>query len=121
MYSAETDRGLRNAVSILEPDWVMDHGLNFEAIVGFDAPEEPTGPTPATLREHSTFLRVLSRVIYEEAEREPDLRFEADVQREGVARRLPRPVAGLTARALSICPLWSRKHAALRVAISTHA
>jgi hypothetical protein len=95
VYSVETDRGHRNAVSMLEPDWAMDHGLNFEAIVGFVVADGEVEPTAATLREHSTFLRVLSRVIYEEAEREPELCFEADVQREGfpylLDRRAPDP------------------------------
>ena len=84
-YQVEGDGGDRVAVSILEPSWVGVHGLAIEAVLGFIEPAatDVSNLTPMNLRENSAFLRVLSRVIYEEAENDPALQMEADVQGDG--------------------------------------
>ena len=83
-YEFETEDGEGQAVSLLEPTWVFGHGLTIEAIVGFIvAPASFEDLAPTDLRENPAFLRLLSRVIYEEVGADPDLSREAARQGEG--------------------------------------
>jgi hypothetical protein len=83
-YHLQTDAGDREAACFLDPSWVMEHGLNVEAVLGFIVPTASIDQlAPANLRENSAFLRLLSRVIYEKAGNDPDLCLEADVQSKG--------------------------------------
>jgi hypothetical protein len=83
-YQFVTEDGEGQTVSLLEPAWVFDHGLTIEAVVGFIvAPASLDGLRPSDLRENPAFLRLLSRVIYEEVGADPDLSREAARQGEG--------------------------------------
>ncbi len=67
VYTVLTESGSREYVSLLELDWVGEHGLPLEGVLGL----VPDGVgadqlAPGDLRENPTFLRFLSRVIYED-------------------------------------------------------
>lgn len=71
-------------MSILEPSWVNEHGLAVESVLGLVEPATDVDQlAPTSLRENSAFLRLLSRVIYDEVGNDPALQLEADVQGEG--------------------------------------
>jgi hypothetical protein len=83
-YDLGTDTSDRVALSLLEPAWVGETGLAAEAILGFVGPAtdlDRLGPEGIT--ENRDFLRLLSRVIWEEVDRDPTLHMEADAQGEG--------------------------------------
>ena len=69
-YQVDFGGGERNVVSLLEPEWVFQHGLHPEAVIAV-LPEgaDSDAMTPADVRENGPFLRLLSRVIFENAER----------------------------------------------------
>jgi hypothetical protein len=83
--------GGRNLVSLLDEDWVREHGLHPEAILGAVGDDLD----PLRLKESGLFLLVLSRVIYENVTHCPDALREAELQGEGVVflldRRTPDP------------------------------
>ena len=83
-YQVDFGGGERNVVSLLEPDWVSRHGLRPDAVVAV----LPAGVTlddldPDDVRENGPFLRLLSRVIFENADQHELLRREAEVQGAG--------------------------------------
>lgn len=83
-YRLESDIGDRAAVSFLEPAWVAEHGLAVESVLGFVEPAKRVAQlAPPDFRENPAFLRLLSRVIFEEVGNDPTLHMEADVQGEG--------------------------------------
>jgi hypothetical protein len=83
-YQVDFGSGERNVVSLLGPEWVFQQGLHPEAVIAV----LPDGAdlddiTPTDVRENGPFLRLLSRVIFENAERCSLLRREAEVQGNG--------------------------------------
>jgi hypothetical protein len=83
-YRLETDGRDGAAVSFLEPSWVGGHGLAVDAIVGFvDAAGISDRCEPTNLQENRAFLRLLSRVIWEEVGNDPAVCLDADVQGDG--------------------------------------
>jgi hypothetical protein len=95
-YQVDFGGGERNVVSLLGPEWVSQHELNPEAVIAvLPAGTDVDDLTPADVRENGPFLRLLSRVIFENAERCSLLRREAEVQGNGYVylldRRTPHP------------------------------
>ena len=95
-YQWDFGRGERDVFSLLEPDWVTQYGLHPEAVMAV-VPDsaDPERLTPADIRENGPFLRLLSRVIYENVTDCDDIRREAEVQGSGhtylLDRRTPDP------------------------------
>jgi hypothetical protein len=84
IYRVDIGGGERDVVSILEPSWVFERGLSPEAILGRIGPGDSIDAfTPAGFQENPAFLRLLSRVIYEEVGNDPGLQTEAERQGEG--------------------------------------
>jgi hypothetical protein len=84
LYQVDFGGGERNVVSLLEPAWVSEYGLNPDVVVAV----LPAGVTtddlkPDHVRENGLFLRLLSRVIFENAGRHEMLQREAEVQGDG--------------------------------------
>lgn len=66
-------------MSLLEPDWLFKHGLNPEAILGVVRDgADPAELAPGDVQENGAFLRLLSRVIFENADC-GDIRREAAI------------------------------------------
>jgi hypothetical protein len=65
-YRLDFGGGERDVVSLLEPDWVYQHGLHPEAVLGVvrDGADSVV-LAPVDLGENGAFLRLLSRVIFE--------------------------------------------------------
>jgi hypothetical protein len=54
------------SVSLLEPDWVFQHRLHPEAVLGVVRDgADPVDLAPVDVQENGTFLSMLSRVIFE--------------------------------------------------------
>jgi hypothetical protein len=84
LYQVDFGGGERNVVSLLEPDWVSEHGLNPDAVVAvLPAGVTPEDLQPDDVRENGPFLRLLSRIIFENAGRHEMLQREAEVQGHG--------------------------------------
>lgn len=84
IYRMDTDRGERDVVALLESEWVFQHGLHPEAIVAIVRDgADSDALTPGDIWENPAFLRLLSRVIYENIDGCSDLRREAEVQGDG--------------------------------------
>jgi hypothetical protein len=80
----DTDKGERDVVALLESEWVFQHGLPPEAIVAVVRKgADSDALVPGDIWENPAFLRLLSRVIYENVEGCPVLRREAEVQGDG--------------------------------------
>ncbi|GIF23829.1 hypothetical protein BJ973_004441 [Actinoplanes tereljensis] len=79
-YRVDFGGGERDVVSLLEPEWVDRHGLHPEAVVAVVGAEDPT---PADIRENGPFLRLLSRVIFENIDHCEYVRREAEIQVAG--------------------------------------
>ncbi|GIH09250.1 hypothetical protein Rhe02_73170 [Rhizocola hellebori] len=87
IYRFDTGQGERDVVSILEPDWAFEHGQHPEAImgvVGEGADLDHLGPDD--VQENPTFLRLLSRVLYEHLDQDEQLRREAEIQANDLYR-----------------------------------
>ncbi|MFY1670427.1 hypothetical protein ACN27G_10755 [Plantactinospora sp. WMMB334] len=83
-YLMDFGGGERDVVSLLEPDWVYQHGLHPEAVLAVVGGGADRGElTPADVRESGPFLRLLSRVIFENVTNNGDICREADVQGSG--------------------------------------
>ena len=66
VYPVDIGAGERDVVSMLTADWVFQHGLHPEAIMGIIREgADADGLAPIDVRENPTFLRLLSRVIFE--------------------------------------------------------
>jgi len=84
LYQIDFGGGERNVVSLLEPDWVSRHGLNPDAVVAvLPAGATPDDVRPNDVRENGPFLRLLSRIIFENADRHDMLQREAEIQGDG--------------------------------------
>lgn len=84
LYQVDFGGGERNVVSLLEPDWVSEHGLNPDAVAAvLPAGATPYDVQPDDVRENGPFLRLLSRIIFENAGRHEMLQREAEVQGDG--------------------------------------
>jgi hypothetical protein len=83
VYSVEIDDGLFEHVSLLEPSWVAEHGLPFEAILGRIPDWSSAGVTPSGFRENPAFLRLLSKVIWQYVDEVDELRLEAALHGDG--------------------------------------
>jgi hypothetical protein len=84
IYRFDTGEGERDVVSILEPGLVFEHGLHPETIMGMlrgGANLEQLSPDD--LQENPSFLRLLSRVLYEHLDQDEQLQREAEIQGEG--------------------------------------
>jgi hypothetical protein len=83
-YRLDFGGGERDVVSLLEPDWVFRHGLHPEAILAVVRDgADPAELAPLDVRENGTFLRLLSRVIFENIADSSDIRREAEIQGTG--------------------------------------
>jgi hypothetical protein len=96
VYQVDFGGGERNVVSLLEPGWVSAHGLRPDAVVAVLPPDATLDDVrPEDIGENGPFLRLLSRVIFENAGRDEMLRREAEVQGDGYVylldRRTPDP------------------------------
>jgi hypothetical protein len=83
-YQLDLGDGERDVVSLLEPDWVFQHGLQLEAILA--VVHDGAGAaalSPLDVRENGTFLRLLSRVIFENIADSADFRRQAEIQGNG--------------------------------------
>ncbi|GAA1861067.1 hypothetical protein [Asanoa iriomotensis] len=83
-YQVDFGSGERNVVSLLDPEWVYEHGLGPEAVIAvLRGGAEADVVSPADVQENGPFLRVLSRAIFEHADRCDLLRREAEIQGSG--------------------------------------
>ena len=83
-YQVDFGGGERNVVSLLEPEWVSQHGLHPDAVIAvLPAGAVSDTITPADVRENGPLLRLLSRVIFENASQYGLLQREAEVQGNG--------------------------------------
>ena len=83
-YQVDFGGGERDVVSLLEPDWVSRHGLRPDAVVAvLSAGATHEDVDSDDVKENGPFLRLLSRVIFENADQHEMLRREAEVQGEG--------------------------------------
>lgn len=83
-YQVDFGGGERDVVSLLEPDWVFQHGLHPEAVMAVVREgADPDVLTPADLQENGPFLRLLSRAIFESIDQCGYLRREAEIQGSG--------------------------------------
>lgn len=95
-YQVDFGGGDRDVVSLLEPDWVFQHGLHPEAVMAIVREgADPNVLTPADVQENGPFLRLLSRVIFESIDQCDSLRREALIQGSGYVylldERTPEP------------------------------
>src|SRR5687768_1314857 len=101
IYRLDTGEGEHDVVSILEPDWVFERGLHPEAIMGMlreGANLEQFGPDD--LQENPTFLRLLSRLLFEHLDQDEQLQREAEIQAEGYVYLLDARTPDLGGRVL---------------------
>ncbi|WP_326559686.1 hypothetical protein [Micromonospora sp. NBC_01796] len=83
-YRLDFGGGEREVVSLLEADWVSRHGLHPEAVMAVVREgADPYDLEPVDVRESGPFLRLLSRVIFENVNRCADIRRRADLQSAG--------------------------------------
>jgi hypothetical protein len=83
-YQVDFGGGEREVVSLLEPEWVYQHGLHPETVMAvLPGSAVPDAMTPADVQENGPFLRLLSRVIFENAGQCGWLQREAEVQGNG--------------------------------------
>ena len=83
-YQVDFGAGEQDVVSLLEPDWVFKHGLHPEAILGvLRDGADPDELEPVDVQENGAFLRLLSRVIFENVADCDDIRWEAEIQGTG--------------------------------------
>jgi hypothetical protein len=82
-YPVITDAGERYYVAMVEPEWVDEHGLPLDAILGLAPHRDLDELEPAEFRENGPFLRFLSRVIWEDVDRVEVLQLEAAIQGRG--------------------------------------
>ncbi|MEU3455110.1 hypothetical protein ABZ671_16140 [Micromonospora sp. NPDC006766] len=83
-YQVNFGGGERDVISLLEPDWVFRCGLNPEAVMAVvceGADRDILAPTD--VQENGPFLRLLSRVIFENIDQCASLRREAEIQGSG--------------------------------------
>ncbi len=86
VYRLDTDDGELDAVSTLDVEWVFEHGLPLEAVVGFMAAGANLDRlAPEDFRENPAFVRCLSRVIYEGIDSIEELCSQAERQGNGYA------------------------------------
>jgi len=84
LYEVDLGGGVRNVVSLLEPDWVYEYGLRPDAVVAvLPAGATPADVHPGDVRENGPFVRLLSRTIFENAGQHEALQREAEVQGDG--------------------------------------
>jgi hypothetical protein len=101
-YRLDFGGGERDVVSLLEPDWVFQHGLHPEAVLGVVRDgADPVALAPVDLRENGPFLQLLSRVIFENIADCGDMRREAEMQGSGYVylldARTPNPAGRVPA------------------------
>ncbi|MGC4750442.1 hypothetical protein ACLQ28_32960 [Micromonospora sp. DT201] len=83
-YQVDFGGGERDVVSLLEPDWVFQHGLHPDAVLAVVREgADPNVLAPADVQEIGPFLRLLSRVIFESIDKCDSLRREAEIQGNG--------------------------------------
>ena len=83
-YQVDFGGGERDVLSLLDPEWVSQRGLHPEAVIAvLPADTESDVINPADVRENGPFLRLLSRAIFENADRCGLLRREAEIQGSG--------------------------------------
>ncbi|TCB87725.1 hypothetical protein E0H26_28855 [Micromonospora zingiberis] len=83
-YLVDFGGGERDVVSLLEPDWVFQHGLHPEAVMAVVREgADPDVLAPADVQENGPFLRLLSRVVFENIDQCGSLRREAEIQGSG--------------------------------------
>jgi hypothetical protein len=80
-YSPVFADDARPCLSFLEPEWVTEHGLPLEGMLGLVTDLDRI--TPTSFRENPAFLRYLSRVIWEDADQVEHLQLEAAAQGNG--------------------------------------
>ncbi|MGX7671252.1 hypothetical protein [Plantactinospora sp. DSM 117369] len=83
-YRLDFGGGEREVLSLLEADWVVRHGLNPEAVMAVAREGADSHRLlVADVRENGAFLRLLSRVIFENIGRCDGVRRQAAVQGTG--------------------------------------
>jgi hypothetical protein len=63
VYEFHDDAGAQHAVSVLEPDFVFEHGLCPEAVLGLLSGEGGPAITPDRFTQNSVFVEFLAGVI----------------------------------------------------------
>ncbi|MCZ7423646.1 hypothetical protein O7605_29480 [Verrucosispora sp. WMMA2121] len=84
-YLVDFGDGERDVVSLLEPDWVFQHGLHPEAVMAVvrEGADQEDFLAPADVQENGPFLRLLSRVVFESIDQCGSLRRQAEIQGSG--------------------------------------
>ena len=83
-YQVDFGAGEKDVVSLLEPAWVFKHGLHPEVTLGvLRDGADPAELAPVDVQENGAFLRLLSRVIFENIAGRGDIRREAEAQGTG--------------------------------------
>ncbi|MGH8833880.1 MAG: hypothetical protein ACRDWG_02605 [Actinomycetes bacterium] len=85
VYQANVDGGRRDLVSIVDHEWVFEHGLCAEAIVGSLQPTAAgdRGISPERFNPNPAFVQLLQQVIAERIVTGPGVRREGQRQRDG--------------------------------------
>nr|WP_296071156.1 hypothetical protein [uncultured Actinoplanes sp.] len=85
-YHVDFGGGARAVLSLLEPEWVDEHGLHPEVVLAVLRPDADVDePHVADIRENPPFLRLLSRTIWETVAGCETIRSQARIQGDGVA------------------------------------
>lgn len=83
-YRLDFGGGERDVVSLLDPDWVFEHGLHPEAVLAVVRDgADPVELAPDDVQENGPFLRLLSRVLFENLTDSGDVRRKAKIQGSG--------------------------------------
>jgi hypothetical protein len=83
-YQVDVGAGERDVLSLLESDWVFQHGLHPDAVMAVVRHGGDSGGlAPTDIEENPPFLRLLSKAIFESVDRCAGIKRQAEIQGSG--------------------------------------